>query len=327
MRRSLILLLSIFLSISASAQKGNIQALIRVADSLRIASPDSFDFVLALDAVAGAYFEKGDYSLALPYREECFKAISKQREENDDAVMLVKRYLADNYSLLNRNKEAIDLLLQCAGVYSQETPQREEYINVLNSLVASYCELDDIPSAIQYRSQSVEAVNQLYGKDVTYATHTWLLGELYASYKDYEAAVKHFEESKEVFDSKGECESDTYKQLVHDLLQSVLDYGDRLYNDGQLIEARAARVRAVELADSMIDCIPFIRALCHKAVGDIDLKLGEYATAYTYIEEALGLFTEEDKEIQKEQYISTLSQKAICLNYLQKYDEELLTLF
>ena len=323
MRRLIILLLSAVLSISAFAQQGSIQALIRVADSLRIASPDSFDFVLALDAVAGAYFGNGDYSSALPYREECLETISKQRDDNDDAVLLVKRYLADNYSLLNRSKEAIDLLLQCAGVYSQETPQREEYINVLNSLVATYCDLDDIPSAIQYRSQAVEAVERLFGKDISYATHTWLLGELFASIKDYEAAVKYFEQSKELFDRKGERESDTYIQLVHDLFQSVLDYGDRLYNDGQLIEARAARVRAVELSDSMSDCLPFIRALCHKAVGDIDLKLGNYETAYTYIEEALDLYTEEDKEIQKEQYISALSQKAICLNYLQRYDEEL----
>lgn len=322
MKRLLAALMGILLYSSSFAQSTDIQNLIHVADSLKASAPDSFDYVLALDAVASHYYTMGEFGLALPYREQCLKAVSSLREESNDAVLLVKTYLADTYSRLERYEDAVDLYLQCAGIYAYDVSPRENYINVLNGLVVAYIALDDIPSAIQYRSQSAQLFKRLYGADSQYATQKWLLGELYALTNQHELAIYCFDESKEILESVKETNTDTYSQLLRDLLNSALFYGDELYNQGELLDARVQRVRAIEISEIMDDDITYMKALYRKSVGDIDSKLGEYASALIFYDDALNLFSEEDKEIQKEFYIQTLTQKAVCLSFLQRYTEE-----
>ena len=110
-------------------------------------------------------------------REECLKVITQQRDESDNAVLLIKTFLADTYSRLDRHKDAIDLYLECAGIYAKEIPPREDYFYALNCLVVEYCLLDDIPSAIQYRSQAANLVHRLHGVGERYARQKWLQGE------------------------------------------------------------------------------------------------------------------------------------------------------
>lgn len=323
MKRLAVVVITTFISIFALAQASDVNKLIHTADSLKAAAPNSFEYVLALDAVAGHYFTNGDFKKALPFREECLKAIVQQRDESDNAVLLIKTYLADTYSNLERYEEAADLYLQCAGIYSKDAIPREDYFYVLNGLVVAYINLNDIPSAIQYRSQASHLVQQLSGTNDLYARQQWLLGELYALNEQHDIAIKCFDESKAILDNKREYQSDFYSQLLHDYLQSVLYYGDRLYNEGNYVEARVQRLKAIELSDILPDDLSYLRSLYRKSVGDIDMKLGDYSKAIVSYEEALELLSDEDMELQKEQYIQTLTQKAICLNFLQKYEEEL----
>lgn len=148
MKRFAVALITILINLSVFAQVGDINQLLHDADSLKTVAPNTFDYVLALDAVASHYFTSGDYKTALPYREECLKVITQQRDESDNAVLLIKTFLADTYSRLDRHKDAIDLYLECAGIYAKEIPPREDYFYALNGLVVEYCLLDDIPSAI-----------------------------------------------------------------------------------------------------------------------------------------------------------------------------------
>ena len=136
--RVLVVLFSLLLNIPIFAQPADLQKLIHAVDSLKTAAPNSFDYVLALDAVASHYFTSGDYKTALPYREECLKVITQQRDESDNAVLLIKTFLADTYSRLDRHKDAIDLYLECAGIYAKEIPPREDYFYALNCLVVEY---------------------------------------------------------------------------------------------------------------------------------------------------------------------------------------------
>ena len=196
MKKRSIALVSILLGISSFAQSVDINTLISAADSLKAVAPQSFDYVLALDAVASYYFTNEEYAKALPYREDCLKTICQQRELSDNTVLLIKTFLADTYSRLDRHKEAIDLYLECVGLYATKDPPIEDYFFALNGLVVEYCKLDDIPSAIQYRSQAANLVRQLYGIESTYARQKWLLGELLAMNNQYDAAIKCFDESK-----------------------------------------------------------------------------------------------------------------------------------
>ena len=321
MKRFVVALITNVISLSVFAQVGDINQLIHTADSIKAVAPNTFEYVLALDAVASHYFTNGDFKKALPYREECLKTIVQQRDESDNAVLLIKTYLADTYLELERYGEAADLYLQCASIYSNESTHSEDYFYVLNELVVAYINLDDIPSAIQYRSQAAHLVQQLAGTDLLYARQQWLLGELYALNNQHKSAVKCYDESKSVLEDNGGQQSDIYPQLLHDLLQSILVYGDTLYNEGKYVEAREQRIRAIEISDTISDDYSYLRSLYRKSVGDIDLMLGEYARALPFFDEALQLLSEEDKETQKEQYIQTLSHLAICYGYLLQYSD------
>ena len=323
MKRLFTAFLSIFVSIIAFAQPGDVNKLIHVADSLKSIAPDSFDYVLALDAVASFFYSNELFDQALPYRKECLEAVSRQREESDDAVLLIKSFLADTYSRLDRHKEAIELYLDCADIYANDTNPREDYFYVLNGLVVEYCYLNDLPSAIKYRSQAARLVQRLTGNDIQYAQQKWLLGELYASNNQHEAAISCFDESKGIFDKKGETESDMYSQLRKDLLVSLSRYSSELVEDHRLIEARPLKERIIELSDSIDGIDNYLRAIYRYDLGDIDFRNENYTEALKSYQSAESQLTDEDKEVQKNTYIIILSQQALCLSMLNRFEDEI----
>ena len=311
------------MSFVSFAQSSDIIKLIHTADSLKTTAPNSFEYVVALDAVANQYFRNGDYEKSLPYIEECLKAITQQREESDNAVLAIKTFLADTYSRLERHKEAIDLYLECAGIYAKDNQPREDYFYALNGLVVEYCLLDDIPSAIQYRSQAANLVHRLYGADGQYAQQKWLLGELFAINDQHEAAVKCFDESKTIFEEKGGTGSDTYRQLLKDLLVSLSRYSSELVEAQEFAKARPMRQRVIELSDQIEGIDNYLRAIYRYDLGDIDFRTGNYLEALQSYHSAEELLSEEDKEVQKTTYIIILSQQALCLSKLNRFEEEI----
>lgn len=321
--RVLVVLFSLLLNIPIFAQPTDLQKLIHAVDSLKTAAPNSFDYVLALDAVASHYFTSGDYKTALPYREECLKVITQQRDESDNAVLLIKTFLADTYSRLDRHKDAIDLYLECAGIYAKEIPPREDYFYALNCLVVEYCLLDDIPSAIQYRSQAANLVHRLHGVGEQYARQKWLQGELFATNNQHEAAIKCFDESKTILEQQGETDSETYVQLLKDLLVSLSRYSSELVEAQEFAQARPMKERVIELSDQIEGIGIYLRAIYRCELGDIDFRTGNYLEALQSYHSAEEQFRDEDKEIEKTTYIIVLSKQALCLSMLNRFDEEI----
>lgn len=321
--RVLVVLFSLLLNIPIFAQPADLQKLIHAVDSLKTAAPNSFDYVLALDAVASHYFTSGDYKTALPYREECLKVITQQRDESDNAVLLIKTFLADTYSRLDRHKDAIDLYLECAGIYAKEIPPREDYFYALNCLVVEYCLLDDIPSAIQYRSQAANLVHRLHGVREQYARQKWLQGELFATNNQHEAAIKCFDESKTILEQQGETDSETYVQLLKDLLVSLSRYSSELVEAQEFAQARPMKERVIELSDQIEGIGIYLRAIYRCELGDIDFRTGNYLEALQSYHSAEEQFRDEDKEVEKTTYIIVLSQQALCLSMLNRFEEEI----
>ena len=101
----------------------------------------------ALNFVGGIYAEKGEYDLAISYRQDALEIAMKEKAQREVVGILLG--LASTYEELKDPLKAIEYFKQAESI-AEEIGLNEELSGVYEGLARNYAEIKDFPSAYEY---------------------------------------------------------------------------------------------------------------------------------------------------------------------------------
>jgi two-component sensor histidine kinase/Tfp pilus assembly protein PilF len=268
---------------SATSEKNRFEALLEISEALEEENMDTaVYFALSAETLA----EKKNWKLqsaqakrqigwllctkeyldsGMAYLNEAKEIFSSLGEDQETFTTQLHR--ADAYSMLSKNKEAIEAYVDVLKYESKVEIQDSIQALIFNNLGLAYQYTGSFDKALEYELKSLKIKERLGHQSGIARTHD-NLGLIYFEIKDYEKAMFHYNQGLAI-----------YKELKDtiNMLRRSYAIGGGFYGLGKYEEARLYLEQAVETAEKYNHIPTIVNA--YQVLGLIHLKKDEFEEA------------------------------------------------